>query len=170
MGMLTGIRYLFQIPFRWFETVDARVFGDHPGTGIKFEPANDGSRAFMLDFDILDDRYGGGGGDVPTDVLRTSDRGSPDTSRGVAPTNPVTPASTTNINWSTAATALTSTWTAGGEKGLQIARSGRTVWDGATGRLLQFYRTWKYSADGRLVSVSKETLAVIDTAVAYVPS
>lgn len=58
MGMFDGIKYIFEIPLSWFKRVDLRVFGDHPGEGIKFDDAPDGSKSVSVDYDVLDRRYG----------------------------------------------------------------------------------------------------------------
>ena len=62
MDLLKGVKYIFQIPLEWFRRVDARVFGDHPGPGVRFDDAMDGSRSIGIDYHVLDDRYGGSGG------------------------------------------------------------------------------------------------------------
>ena len=145
MDLLKGVKYIFQIPLEWFRRVDARVFGDHPGPGVRFDDAMDGSRAIGIDYHVLDDRYDGSGG---------AER----------------PETTTSLvdNYPGTATASTGSWTADGRNGLVVTKLTRVYWSGT--QLYGFYRKFTYDKGGRLYSVSGETRYTIETPVAYTGS
>lgn len=67
----------------------------------------------------------------------------------------------------TSSTANTTTWTAGGTKGVTEREVSRVVWTGTY--IYGFYRTKTYDRFGRLYSISGETRFTIDTPVTYNP-
>lgn len=138
---LDGIKYIFQVPLSWFRRVDKRVFGDHPGPGIRFDECFDGSRAIGVDYHVLDERYGGGG----------------------APENPQTYDDLTTAGEGTA-TAKTDSHAYGGTDGARMTVCTRTFYDhtSTTPVLYGFYRTLTFDKNGRLYGISAETRYIID--------
>lgn len=196
--MLEGIRYIFQIPMAWFRAVDKFITGLYAGSGIRFAPGNLGIPCIELDFDVLDERYGGGGGDL-SGVGANKIVGTNANSEATAAASLLTSAPTadkvltvvkngTAISWQdadrpaenpssttslvpsslTSTSPNTTTWTAGGTKGVIEIAVTRVVWTGTY--VYGFYRTKIYDRFGRLYSVSGETRFTIDTPVAYTGS
>ena len=73
------------------------------------------------------------------------------------------PSSTTSLANAAPGTATvnSTTWTAGGTKGVVVRQHTRTMWNGTY--LYGFYRDWVFDKNGRLYSVSGETRYTIDT-------
>jgi hypothetical protein len=73
------------------------------------------------------------------------------------------PSSTTSLANAAPGTATvnSTTWTAGGTKGVVVRQHTRTMWDGTN--LYGFYRDFVFDKNGRLYTVSGETRYTIDT-------
>lgn len=187
-----SITHFFQIPIEWFRRVDRliHIIGDNryltvdqkgeDGTVLKFNPEGLGGGADLSGVGAYK-LVGTDANSAPAaaasllttaptvDKVLTTKKNDTTLTWEDADRPAESPSSPTSLVPSsyTSSTANTTTWTAGGTKGVTEREVSRVVWTGTY--LYGFYRTKTYDRFGRLYSISGETRFTIDTPVTYNP-